>query len=293
MLAAAKYRNLDPAFVERLAQEAAERFRDRGQAVKYAKRKLHQAFGAFVAGTPAQAVAACVAKIAAGAEPKEAGREAMRAHASSAERVDWLEPFYERVAQWCGPASSVIDLACGLNPLAVPWMALAPGATYACYDVDRTMAEALRALGTVYPVRVNAAAVDLVAAVPAAGVDVALVLKTLTTVEQQRGGRRVAEYRRELTAVQHHSDGARSLSGRRGYADDPDAIVQRAVHGTGYEVVDEAAFGTEALYHLVPLAGTAGRPAPAEGAAEPGATRPVVDVPATARPDADRVDPTG
>ncbi|WP_425463590.1 16S rRNA (guanine(1405)-N(7))-methyltransferase [Micromonospora olivasterospora] len=293
MLAAAKYRNLDPAFVERLAQEAAERFRDRGQAVKYAKRKLHQAFGAFVAGTPAQAVAACVAKIAAGAEPKEAGREAMRAHASSAERVDWLEPFYERVAQWCGPASSVIDLACGLNPLAVPWMALAPGATYACYDVDRTMAEALRALGTVYPVRVNAAAVDLVAAVPAAGVDVALVLKTLTTVEQQRGGaaqRLIAALDCRHVVV---SLPRRSLSGRRGYADDPDAIVQRAVHGTGYEVVDEAAFGTEALYHLVPLAGTAGRPAPAEGAAEPGATRPVVDVPATARPDADRVDPTG
>jgi 16S rRNA (cytidine(1402)-2'-O)-methyltransferase len=251
VLAAPKYRNLDEAFVGRLAQEAALRFRDRGEAVKWAKRKLHQAFGAFLTGTPAQAVAACVAKIAAGADAREACREAMRAHASSAERVDWLEPFYERVAEWCGPASSVVDLACGLNPLALPWMALGPDATYACYDVDRVLAEALPALGTVLPVRVTAAAADLVAEPLAVRADVALVLKTLTTVEQQRTGaaqRLVAALDCRHVVV---SLPRRSLSGKRGYADDADAIVQRAIEGTGYAVVDEASFGDEALYHLV------------------------------------------
>ncbi|MCO5969073.1 16S rRNA (cytidine(1402)-2'-O)-methyltransferase [Actinoallomurus soli] len=267
VLAAAKYRNLDPAFVDRLAQEAAQRFRDRNQAVKYAKRKLHQAFGAFVTGTPARAVADCVAKIAAGADPREAGREAMRAHASSAERVDWLEPFYERVAEWCGTPSSVIDLACGLNPLAMPWMALAPDAGYACYDVDRTLAEALPGLGTVFPVRVSAGAADLVGAPLSAQADVALVLKTLTTVEQQRTGaaqRLIAALDCRHIVV---SLPRRSLSGKRNYADDADAIVRRAVEGTGYEVVDEAAFGDEALYHLVPVAGGAAPAGAAEGAA--------------------------
>ncbi|MCO5999567.1 16S rRNA (cytidine(1402)-2'-O)-methyltransferase [Actinoallomurus rhizosphaericola] len=271
VLAAAKYRNLDPAFVDRLAQEAAQRFRDRNQAVKYAKRKLHQAFGAFLTGTPARAVSDCVAKIAAGADPREAGREAMRAHASSAERVDWLEPFYERVAEWCGTPSSVIDLACGLNPLAMPWMALAPDADYACYDVDRTLAEALPGLGTVFPVRVSAAAADLVGAPLSAQADVALVLKTLTTVEQQRAGaaqRLIAALDCRHIVV---SLPRRSLSGKRNYADDADAIVRRAIEGTGYAVVDEAAFGDEALYHLVPVTGGTARTATAQGAANPAA----------------------
>ncbi|MFI5906716.1 16S rRNA (cytidine(1402)-2'-O)-methyltransferase [Dactylosporangium sp. NPDC051541] len=267
VLAAPKYRSLDEAFVARLAQEAAQRFKDRGEAVKWAKRKLHQAFGAFVSGTPAQAVGAYVAKVAAGADPKEAGREAMRAHASAAERIDWLDPFYEQIAAWCGPAASVVDLACGLNPLALPWLALAPDATYACYDVDRNLAAALSALDTVLPVRVTAATADLVGDPPPLEADVALVLKTLTTVEQQKTGaaqRLIAalDCRHIVVTLPR-----RSLSGKRGYADDADAIVRRAIEGTGYAVVAEAAFGDEAMYHLM-------RVAPATAAVEEASASP-------------------
>ncbi|GAA3301778.1 16S rRNA (cytidine(1402)-2'-O)-methyltransferase [Dactylosporangium vinaceum] len=272
VLAAPKYRSLDEALVSRLAQEAAERFKDRGEAVKWAKRKLHQAFGAFVSGSPAQAVSACVAKIAAGADPKEAAREAMRAHASSAERVDWLDPFYATIEQWCGPASSVVDLACGLNALALPWMALAPDATYTGLDVDRTLAEALGTLDTVFPVRVTAATADLVADPPRLEADVALVLKTLTTVEQQRSGaaqRLIAalDCRHVVVTLPR-----RSLSGKRGYADDADAIVGNAIQGTGYGIADTAAFGDEAMYHLVRVAAAeAGVAEAADPASEGGA----------------------
>ena len=50
VLASPKYRHLDEALVRRMAAEAAGRFRDHNEAVKYAKRKLHQAFGAFLTG---------------------------------------------------------------------------------------------------------------------------------------------------------------------------------------------------------------------------------------------------
>src|SRR3954454_15558408 len=46
----------------------------------------------------------------------------MRHHASTRERLPILESFYATTLASLGPVRSVLDLACGLNPLALPWM---------------------------------------------------------------------------------------------------------------------------------------------------------------------------
>jgi len=255
ILALPKYRSLDEALVRRVAAEAAQRVRDRGEALKYAKRKLHQGFGAFVHGSPAQSVTGFIGAAQAGAaDPRPAALAAMRAHASAAERASWLEPLYDQVASWCGPAGSVADLACGLNPLAIPWMHLAPGAAYWACEIDAALVAALAGLESVLPVAVTARAVDLVAAPPACRADVALLLKTVTTLEQQRpgaAGRVLAALDCAHVIV---SLPRRSLSGRREYTDDPAAAVAAAAAGSRYRLRDEAAFGNELVYHLSPEA---------------------------------------
>jgi 16S rRNA (guanine(1405)-N(7))-methyltransferase len=255
ILSSAKYRNLDQALVHRVATEAVQRIRDRGQRVKYAKRKLHQAFGAFLAGSPAGAVTAMVTAVQLGeADLRTAARAAMTAHASSAERIAWLEPFYDQVAEWCGTPSSVADLACGLNPLAIPWMQLAPDATYWACEIDTELVAALAGLDEIMPARLRAVACDLVASPPAVRADVALMLKTVTTVEQQEAGSAA----RLLSALDcDHvvlSLPRRSLSASRAYTDDAEAIVAQVVGGTCYRVRGEAVFGTEVGYHLAPEA---------------------------------------
>ncbi|HEX6873961.1 MAG TPA: hypothetical protein VF163_22910 [Micromonosporaceae bacterium] len=250
----AKYQSLDPAFVRRVVERGVDRCRDRNQALKYARRKLHQAYGAFAARTPASAVRAfgraCREP---GADVRAAALIAMRAHASAAERIAWLEPFYAQVAAWCGEPGSVADLACGLNPLAIAWMRLPPHARYWCCDVDTELSSALTEVADLFPVRLTATTCDLTAPAPIRAAT-ALLLKTFTTVEQQVAG---ASREILLNLTCDHvivTLPRRSLSGGRGYQDDPYAMIDAAIAGTRYQLADEAAFGTESVFHLTPAA---------------------------------------
>jgi 16S rRNA (guanine(1405)-N(7))-methyltransferase len=269
ILASAKYRSLDQSIVRRVAAEAAQRFGDRNQAVKYARRKLHQAFGAFLSGSPARAVTEAVAAVRSGrSDLRTAAVSAMRAHASAAERASWLAPFYDQVAAWCGSPGSVADLACGLNPLAIPWMRLSPGASYWACEIDADLVAALADLGQIMPVRLTAVACDLVSSCPAPRADVALLLKTVTTIEQQHAGaagRLLAglDCRHVIVSLPR-----RSLSGRRGYRDDTGALIQTMMSGSRYRLADQAAFGNELLCHF-----TAGPGAVPSGPHHPPARR--------------------
>jgi 16S rRNA (guanine(1405)-N(7))-methyltransferase len=249
----AKYRSLDEGLILRVTTEAAQRFRDRNQAAKYARRKLHQAFGAFLNGSPAREVTGMVAAVRSGrTDLRAAALPAMRAHASSAERALWLAPFYDQVAGWCGTPGSVVDLACGLNPLAIPWMRLSPGASYWACEIDAELVAALAGLDEIMPVRLTAATCDLVASPPALRADVALMLKTVTTIDRQSAGAAgrvlsVLDCRHVILSLPR-----RSLSGRREYSGDAGSIVREVAASGRYRIRHEAGFGSELLYHLTP-----------------------------------------
>ena len=59
----------------------------------------------------------------------------MARHASTRERLSILDEFYPTLFGDLPPVNSVLDLACGLNPLALPWMGLAPDAVYHACDI--------------------------------------------------------------------------------------------------------------------------------------------------------------
>jgi 16S rRNA (guanine(1405)-N(7))-methyltransferase len=248
--ASAKYTGLDTSFVRRIAGEASARFRDQDSAVKYAKRKLHQAVGAFVTGSLGDAVGASVAAIASGVPVRDACLAAMRAHASTAERGAVLDQFYRQIEAWCGHPGAVADLACGLSPLAIPWLATGPDASYWCCDVDRDLIEALPGLSEPFGVTVLAEARDLVEPGALPSVELVLLLKTLTTLQQQRTGaaKELLGALRAPRVVVSLPRG--SLSARRRYTDDPVETIRMATAGTAYAVAEQASFGDEALYLL-------------------------------------------
>lgn len=160
-----RYRDVDPALVERLTAEELPKSRNADDAVKRVKRRLHQAVGAFRSGM--------------------AGDEPMRSHASTRERLPYLGSFYQRTWSITGVPSSILDLGCGLNPLALPAMGLAPDARYVAIDVDERPLAAVRAYleqsGQPHEVRT----LDLVSSVPDDAADVALMLKLVTTLDRQ------------------------------------------------------------------------------------------------------------
>jgi 16S rRNA (guanine(1405)-N(7))-methyltransferase len=245
VLASAKYRSLNRDFAWRISAEAASRCRDRYDAVKYAKRKLHQAVGAFVSGSPGEAVRSAIRAIGSGVPARDACLMAMGSHASTAERIPWLDVFYRQIEAWCGRPRSVVDLGCGLNPLALPWMALAAGASYWCCDVDSDLVAAVPGLSDLFAAEVRAEARDLPARPGAPSADVALLLKTLNTLEQQRPGA-THSLLAALDSPQVVLSLPRgSLSARRRYSDDPMGLVGHAIAGTPYDLSDHTAFGDE------------------------------------------------
>jgi 16S rRNA (guanine(1405)-N(7))-methyltransferase len=250
IMASTKYADLDEAFVRRIAAEASERFRTQGEAVKYAKRKLHQAFGAFVTGSPGDGVRACASAIRSGVPVRTACLASMRKHASTAERTAVLDEFYAQIGRWCGRPSTVADLACGLGPLAIPWLATCPDATYWCCDIDRDLVAELPGLSEPFGVAVVAEPRDLVHPADLPPADLVLLLKTLNTLEQQRSGA-ARDVLAALDAPRVVVSLARgSLSYRRRYADDPLETIGKATAGSRYQLAGHADFGGEALFLL-------------------------------------------
>jgi 16S rRNA (guanine(1405)-N(7))-methyltransferase len=212
VLRSSRYRSVDTALVARLADEELPKARNADDAVKRVKRRLHQAVGAFrpgrsragdldwPTGDPVALRAAC--------------RAAMRGHASTRERLSHLGSFYRSIWDETGIPNRLLDLGCGRNPLALPWMRLPADATYLATDVDAgTLAVVsgfLDAVGQPHVVEPR----DLVDATAVPAADVALLLKLVTTLDRQdpaASGRLL-----EALRVQHAvvSFAARSLGGR-------------------------------------------------------------------------------
>lgn len=185
VLRSSRYRDVDRSLLSRLAEEELPRARNAEDAVKRVKRRLHQAVGAFRGAARPDAIAAAWSGDLAAPAFRQACADALRAHASTRERVAHLNGFYSRIWSLTGVPRRVLDLGCGLNPLTLPWMGLGADATYLASDVDRrplaAVASFLDLVGQ--PGRVESR--DVVDSPPADVADVALLLKLVTTIDRQ------------------------------------------------------------------------------------------------------------
>lgn len=182
-----RYRHVSPALVARLAAEEIPKSKNAADAEKRTKRRLHQIFGAYATPLPYEKLLVRLST-ASRTSPdafKEATREILKLHASTAERLPILETFYGPIFEITGKPSKVLDLACGLNPLTSLWMGLAASAFYVAVDIDAEMANFVDRFLAMAPVHGVARVNDLVTGPPRAWADVALLLKTLPVLEHQ------------------------------------------------------------------------------------------------------------
>jgi 16S rRNA (guanine(1405)-N(7))-methyltransferase len=151
-----------------------------------------------------------------------------------------------------------LDLACGLNPFAIPWMGLAAGTTYLGVDIDERLAAALTRLNSSLPrgraregVSLTGLAHDLAGGPPPASGDLVLLLKAIPCLEQQEpgaGGRLLRSLDAPCVVA---SFPARSLGGRdRGMRQTYDRMLMAMVEGTGRSV-ERLDYPTETAYRLI------------------------------------------
>lgn len=218
--ASAKYRHIDADFIRAVGAGELEKRRSLKEAIKATKNKLHQVGAAYQENMPhyARWLEALRTASQAGdpARLQTTCREIMSCHASTRERLPFLPCFYAEVLKDIAPVRSVLDVACGLNPLAIPWMPLAPGARYYACDIYQDMIDFLNVCFPLLHVDGEATVCNVIQQYPVYKVEVAFILKTIPVLEQvdkHAGQRLLRNIQAEHLVV---SFPAASLGGRQG-----------------------------------------------------------------------------
>jgi len=183
-----KYQSITEDLVLRLSREALASGLTGKPAVKFVRNKLHQVGGAYFKKTIDYAQAehnlAHLPNNLQAIEVREFCRQTMGSHASTAERLPLLETFFHTCLASIAPVTSILDLACGLNPLAIPWMPLAETFQYDACDIYLDMLALINTFFTHFNLNGGAKPCDLINAVPAEQTQVAFVLKSIPCLEQ-------------------------------------------------------------------------------------------------------------
>lgn len=191
VLQSPKYRDIEPSVVARIGAEELERNRSLKEAIKAAKNRLHQSTGAYL--TRSMEYRRWLGDLADANnrgfdEWKQVLAVILGYHLSTQERLSSMETLYDWVGVEVGGVESVLDIGCGFNPLALPWMGFASTTRYHAMDVPQDLMQFLQvALEPNYP-NFRATACDAVTTLPTEAVDIALILKFLPVLEQNLRG---------------------------------------------------------------------------------------------------------
>ena len=187
LLQSKKYRDVCPDTVRRLWTECSGKYKKAKEAEKAVREALHGITGAFM--TPEEARQITYDMHAWHCEPTDLGLERMLSrHASTRERLPLtnMDALYERIFQVTDRPRSVLDLACGINPLYLG----ARGIETLGVDISGQAVAAINCFHETYRMPVAAVCADLLCpgAIPARRFDVALLFKLLPLLERQRPG---------------------------------------------------------------------------------------------------------
>jgi 16S rRNA (guanine(1405)-N(7))-methyltransferase len=182
------YREIQVDLIRLIGRRELRDRRNLREAVKATRTKLHQVGGAYLQNLPDYAGwMKQLAGLSAGRDDprlKDFCIQAMRAHASTRERLPILETFFHTVLSDITPIRSVLDLACGLNPLSLSWMPLELSVPYLACDIFEDMVKFLGSFFTHINQKGKVWNCDLSQTIPDDKVHLALLLKSIPCLEQ-------------------------------------------------------------------------------------------------------------
>lgn len=218
-------------------------------ALDSARRKLHNIIAPYL-GDPdyRHAQADMETAFSAGEQSRLAFCRAMLAsHDSSRERLPILVELYQQVFAITGQPQVMTDLACGLNPFALPWMGLTRLHAYHAYDIIQPRVDLINQFFALSALPTTAQCRDILVQPPDIHSDVTLLFKEAHRIQQRRPDANRALLRALNTNWLVVSLPPASL--RRGH--DLSAgmrrLVERTLEGTSWPV-RELVFETELVF---------------------------------------------
>ena len=175
----AKYKDVCPDTVSRLYAEELSKRKNAKEAEKALKTALHQITGAFMTGDELKRAR----KLLAGEDADAALFETLKLHASTRERLEHIDAFYDALLSPIAP-KTLLDLACGLNPLYLGYR----GYAVRGLDVSGGCVQLINDWALRRGWDVSAQCRDLLCAPALPETDAALMMKLLPVLEQQKKG---------------------------------------------------------------------------------------------------------
>ncbi len=188
VLASSRYKEVSDDLIRDIGSRELARRSSLKEAVKAAKSKLHQVGGAYLTERKAYSTWLNDVKRLSRFDSQDNLRAylemVMSHHASTKERLPILGQFYQTILAELPPIHSVLDIACGFNPLALPWMPFTDPVEYYAFDIYKDMIGFLNQFMALMRVQGHAQVCDVIQSCPTRKVDVAFVLKTIPCLEQ-------------------------------------------------------------------------------------------------------------
>ena len=183
-----KYQAINPQLVKHLVKKAVAKGLKEKEVIKEVRGKLHQVGGAYLRhhqdyDTSKQELSQLPADLTS-EELKQFCVNTMQLHASTNERLTIVQDFFEVCLESIAPLTKILDLACGLNPLALPWMPTAQDFTYDCCDIYQDMMAFLQIFFNHCQVNSQAHLCNLVSDLPGGDFQITFLLKSIPCLEQ-------------------------------------------------------------------------------------------------------------
>lgn len=207
LIASPKYRGVYRGAVERVYREMLRRYKPK-EAEKAARAELHRITGAFLTPGDLKKARALLDEAVSG--DGNALTRVLSLHASTRERLHDMAALYDRALPALGSPKTVLDLACGLNPLYLGSLGLAVRGVELQTDAANLVNHWAEALD--WDVRVTPG--DLAEDVPLPEADATLVMKLLPLLDKQLPGGGAALLERLQSKRALVTFPTRTLSGR-------------------------------------------------------------------------------
>jgi len=247
-----KYRSLGlPAATLRalLEVELARRHGEK-EALKAVRQKLHNIVAPYLGDPDYPTALAALERAFQSRDPlavQETCRQILAAHVSTRERLPFAETFYRRLFDVTGAPMLILDLACGLNPLMLPWMHLPAGVRYYACDIHAPRVHLINRFLAHSGLPPLAEVRDVALDPPPVQADVAFLFKEAHRLEQRlRGCNRPLweALRVNWLLVSLPTSG---MSGRRSLIDQHRRLVSAILRGLDWQV-EEILFENEIVF---------------------------------------------
>ncbi len=239
--------------IEDILNREFARFSKESEALKSARAILHNIMAPYLGDPDYSAEAINLEGISASqdrAALKAFSLEILARHDSTRERIPYINEFYKTILEMGHTPSIIMDLACGLNPFALPFMGLTEDVEYHAYDIHQPRVDLINSFFTTQKLQPLAENRDVLVDPPEVIADAAFLFKEAHRMEKRRKGCSRELVRTINARFIFISLPNRSLDGQRDLHQRMDALFKQISSGLDGETGSRT-FPGETLYWII------------------------------------------